>query len=65
MCNDCVNLTLTVEDLTQQLMGLRRSNQTLRTVNGTLRRRITALQDQADSIFLAWCEEFDNTTSNG
>jgi cell division protein FtsB len=70
-CATCVEMTLNVQEMGQELMALRRSNlvlsqqvEELRETNlilgrrnRVLQRRINALQDQADAIFLALCEQ--------
>jgi len=55
-CKYCVEMTESMRDMEQELIGLRKVHVTLRASNTALRRRINALQDQADAIFKALCE---------
>ena len=71
ICTTCAEMTQITHDMTQELIQLRRTNDTLfRELeelretniilgrrNRVLQRRNTALQDQADAIFEALCEQ--------
>ena len=56
VCDTCVEMTLLNQEMSQELIRLRKTDAILRKVNSTLRSTVTKLRTDLDELFLSICE---------